>query len=278
MKTYAVVMWGELRAIPTIIENFKKNLLEELNADLYVVVQKTGLPIDKNIQLLRNTNKIVYEHMYDKPQNFHSIYPYLGSLGNQDNCINNGNLNICYNWFVIDSLIGDKLENEYEYVILTRSDYNHILPFPDIKKICNGVYGNIVWSFEGCEFGGINMNIRAVPKNLIKKVLTQMNECLNSPENYNIKDKNLNIEQLVAIVYQKYEFILGKMCNTAFITADSKDERTTWADIQYSPTRNVFFKYVVNFENAFQALELYTKLNKRYALKNIRGFPFICIC
>ena len=61
MKKYAVCMWGQLRAVNEIIENLYKNLLEPLEADFFVMVQKTGTDIDKNMDLLKTKNKIMYE-------------------------------------------------------------------------------------------------------------------------------------------------------------------------------------------------------------------------
>ena len=61
MKRYAVCMWGQLRSINEIIENLYKNLLEPLEADFFVMVQKTGTDIDKNMDLLKTKNKIMYE-------------------------------------------------------------------------------------------------------------------------------------------------------------------------------------------------------------------------
>ena len=58
MKKYAVCMWGQLRSVDKIIENLYKNLLEPLEADFFVMVQKTGTDIDKNMDLLKTENKI----------------------------------------------------------------------------------------------------------------------------------------------------------------------------------------------------------------------------
>ncbi len=270
MKTYAVVMWGELRTIPLIIENFKKNLLDELKADLYVIVQKTGLPTDENIKLLSNDNGLVYQYMYDKPSNFNDIYPSLSTLGNQYNCINcneNGTLNLYNNWSIIDDLIGYNLEKEYEYIILTRSDYNHILPFPDIKNIVDIKYNDTVWSYEGCDWEGINMNMRIVPNTLIRNVLTQVSKFLNSPlEHYEIKDKYFNIEKLIDFIYKKQNIVIGRICNTGFIIANDRNDRTTWGPILYSDKHKVYYKYHENLEFTFESYNLYMNEKKIYKM------------
>ena len=94
-KKYAVCLWGELRAIKTIRDNFYKNLVDPLNADVFIVVQKGYKDEDIN---LFNDN-VITKIAYDKPSN--SIYTNYDKLEKRNNYIINPCLQIYYNWYYI---------------------------------------------------------------------------------------------------------------------------------------------------------------------------------
>jgi hypothetical protein len=48
-KKYAICLWGELRGVQTTIDSFYKYLVNPLDADIFMICQKTDSIIDKNI-------------------------------------------------------------------------------------------------------------------------------------------------------------------------------------------------------------------------------------
>lgn len=258
MKDFAIVMWGELRAIPTIIHNFNNNFVNSLNADVYVICQRTNTYID---DYFNNINHNVrHKSMYDKP-NINFVYSRLSELGAQDNCVLPQCLNIFYNWNKINDDIGDLLSSQYKYIILTRSDYNHIVSFPNINNLVNDTNTNLIWTYDGSEYEGINMNLMVIPNYLIKNFLTCVNDALNNPNKYPIKDQNCNIEMLIKKIFDQNNWKIGKIDNNAFITCQNSSERTTWKQISFSQKYNVFYKYEDNLEKAQETLRR-TKNNK----------------
>jgi hypothetical protein len=171
MKKYAVCMWGQLRSVDKIIENLYKNLLEPLEADFFVMVQKTGTDIDKNMDLLKTENKVMYES-----PDVTKIFTNYNKLLKNNNYINIPYLNMYYNWYKICETFGDIFEQNYEYTIITRSDLLHLIPYPDISSLYDKK--NLFWCYHGNEWGGINYNLICVPSKYIKSYFIQLTRIL----------------------------------------------------------------------------------------------------
>ena len=253
-KKYAVCMFGQLRGVDTIIENLNNFLIKPLDADLYVIVQETGTNIDKNIELFETDNKIIY-----KPPNneliFTNIDKYTKSDEPNKNYIVNSHLNIYFNFLKIANTYGDIFENNYEYIIITRSDFLHLFPFPDISSL--------FWCYDGHEYGGINNTLICVPSKYIKKYLSCAFNYLQNPKNINRLNKlTLNIEQYYKLIFDDKGWKIGKIQNNAFLTASKINDLTTSSKpILYSEKHNVFYKYIEQLTNAFDSLNKY---NKKY--------------
>jgi hypothetical protein len=128
-KKYAVCIYGQLRAVCTIYENLNRHLINELGADLYIVAQDTKTD---HLHLFQTENKLIYQ-----PPDVRNIFINYNLLTQRNNYIIDACLQIYYNFHKINEIFGDIFENTYEYIILTRSDYLHICPFPNILNICN---------------------------------------------------------------------------------------------------------------------------------------------
>jgi hypothetical protein len=247
---YAVCLWGELRAIKTVRERFYKNLVHPLNADVFVVVQK-GYK-DADISLL--DEKIVEKITYDKPPI--TIYKNYDKLEKHDNYMIDSNLQIYYNFYYIHEKLGDILESNYDYVIITRSDFLHMFEFPNVASLCDE---SIFWMYDGHEFDGLNCGcFVCVPQMFIKKFLKCFFEYLQDDTNISKLNKmNLNIERYAKLMFAENSWRIGKMQNNAFITCDSMNEKTTWGSIKYSKKYKVFYKYIDQLNNTFNALVHY---------------------
>ena len=130
-KKYAVCMWGQLRAVNTVINNFNEYLLKPLDSDLFVMAQTTETSIDGNINLLKTTKKI----LYTPSPNITTLFKCHNKLLNSANYLNIPYLNVYENWYKIKEMYGDDFEKNYEYIILTRSDFLHLFNFPDILNL-----------------------------------------------------------------------------------------------------------------------------------------------
>jgi hypothetical protein len=248
-KKYAVCLWGELRAIKTIRDNFYKNLVDPLNADVFIVVQKGYKDEDIN---LFNDN-VITKIAYDKPSN--SIYTNYDKLEKRNNYIINPCLQIYYNWYYIYEKLGDLFESKYEYVILSRSEFQHMFEFPDIVSLCDKP---LIWVYEGHDYMGINTNLVCVPTIFIKKYLSCYFEYLQDEKNVNkLNGMDLNIEKYAKLMFDENEWKIGKLQNNAFVAAESMNEKTTWGSNKYSEKHKVFYKYDEQLNNTFNALTQY---------------------
>jgi hypothetical protein len=265
-KKYAVCMWGQLRSLEIVIENLYKNLLETLKADLFVMVQKTGTNMDKNIDLLKTENKIMYES-----PDVTKIFTNYNKLLKNNNYINIPYLNVYYNWYEIGKTFGDTFEKNYDYIILTRSDFLHLVPFPDISSLYEKE--DSFWCYDGHEWGGINSTLICIPSKYIKSYLFSLYTYLQDSNNikrFNNISHNLNTELFIKIIFVDNNWKIGKIEPNAFITASNFNEITTWAPIKYSKVYNVFYKYEDQMKIAFTSLIKY-KNNNKWTLCNSNG-------
>jgi hypothetical protein len=266
-KKYAVCMWGQLRSVNEIIVNLYKNLLEPLEADFFVMVQKTGTDIDKNIDLLKTENKIMYES-----PDVTKIFINYNKLLKNNNYIKISSLNIYYNWYEIGKTFGDIFEKNYEYIILTRSDFLHLFPYPDISSLYDKEDLRY-WCYDGHEFNGINCTLICIPSKFIKSFLFSCYTYLQNSNNItrlNSISHKLNVEFFTKIIFDDNNWKIGKIEPNSFITASNMNEITTWAKIKYSKVYKVFYKYEDQLKRAFTSLRKY-KNNKRWQLYNLNG-------
>jgi hypothetical protein len=258
-KKYAVCMFGQLRAVETIIEKFYAHLIKPLDADLFVMAQTTGTDIDKNINLFKTENKIIYD-----PPDSTKIFINYNNLLKNDNYINISELNIYYNCYKISETFGEILEKEYDYVIVTRSDYLHLFPFPDITTLCET--DDLIWCYEGHEWGGLNTTLVCLHSKYIKKYLSCTYNYLQDSKNIErFNNRSLNSERFFNLIFDDYNWKIGKIQNNAFITASNINEITTWAEIKYSQEHKVFFKYGDQLNRAFNSLTQYNN-NEKWTL------------
>jgi hypothetical protein len=260
-----------LRAANVIIENLNKFLIEPLNADLYLLVQKTGTEIDNDINLFNTKNKIIYD-----PPDVTKQFINYHSLQKKDNYIEKACLQVYYNWYKFFETYGDQFENNYKYIIITRSDFLHLIPFPDLLNIYKN--DDIFWSYDGHEWGGINGTLMCVPTKYIKNYLSSFYNYLQDSKNINTLNAQpyLNAETFLKIVFTKFKWTIGKIEPNAFITASSQSEITTWAKIKYNSNLKVYYKYEDQLMKAYNAFKKYTT-NKKWSIVNINNTKHIVL-
>jgi hypothetical protein len=255
---YAVCIYGQLRAACTVYENLNTFLINELEADLYLLVQDTNIEIDSN--LFNTENKVIYQS-----PDVRNIFLNYTFLTQRNNYIMDGCLQVYYNFHKIDEMFGDIFEKKYEYIILTRSDYLHLFPFPNILNISDK---DIFWCYDGHEWGGINITLMCISSKYIREYLSSFFNYLQDHNNVQyLNTLDINAEQFAKLIFDKFNWKLGKIEPNAFITATNLNELTTWATISYCPDNNVYYKYPDQLRRAFDALKKYKK-NNGWILRN----------
>jgi hypothetical protein len=257
---YAICVWGQLRAVSVVIEALKKYVIDPLHMDLFVCVQTTDTPTDKHIRLFPTKNKIIY-----KPTDVTKTFKNYDKLLKKNNYINIPYLNVYENWYKIYQLWGKKLET-YEYVVMTRSDYLHLLPFPDISTLYPKK--DLFWVYNGHEFEGINNSLIVVPSKHICSYLTCAYDFLQDSSNIHFLNIQpfLNTEIFFKLLFQHHHWKIGKIQLNAFITTSGKNEITTWGKIEYSKKYKVFYKYKHQLNDAYASLKQYK--TRKWVRKN----------
>lgn len=271
-KDYAVCIYGQLRAVKTSIGKLYENLIDVLDADLYMLVQKTYTDIDNNIELF--SANVVNKVMYDPPKDIESMYVNYNELLKHENYMCNSSLQIYYNLYMMSELFGDILEKNYRYVILTRSDFYHLFPFPNILQL--GGTDDTLWHYDINTYGGINGTLICVPSKYIKFFLNLPKSFLDDSENIIILNSvpfnddypwmRLNSEIYLKMLLDANmsikKWTTGKLRSNAFISASSLQEITTWGGISYDPVTNLYYKYEAQYRDALLGLEEYSESKK----------------
>ena len=264
-KKYAVCVWGQLRGVQTTIESFNKNLCIPLNADLFIFGQKTNTNTDLNLELYKNN--IIVKELYQNPENIKQFYIFECDNDKNYNFCDERHLKIYYNWYKISQKFGDILQNNYEYIILTRSDFLHLFPFPDILSISQRK--DVFWCYDGHEWGGVNATLICIPSIYIKEYLSIFYNYMNNPEN---KAQDLifkNVEEYLKIVFDYKKWIIGKMNNTSLIIADNENEITTTHKPSYNAEHNIYYKYDSQLIDSYKSLDIYNNGGKwKYIMKD----------
>jgi hypothetical protein len=254
---YAICIWGELRGVKSTIEKFYINLIKPLNADVFLMVQKTNDEnMDSSFDLFQEN--VIEKVLYDRPDNIKDNYKKFNELNekNSENYIIDSALQVYYNFYKIYEKFGDVFEEKYDYIIFTRSDFLHMFPFPDMLEISNQT--DIFWCYDGSEWGGVNFNLVCVPSFYVKKYISNFYYYLQEDKYINkLKNMSLNGEKYAKFIFDDNNWKIGKIENNAFITTDSNNERTTWNKVQFSEKYNVFYKYEEQLNNTYDALQKY---------------------
>jgi hypothetical protein len=274
-KKYAICIWGEPRAIPVTIDSFQKHLAQPLDADLFAILNKTNDEFDNDINIYDtiDSNKIIY----DKPENITQHFSIYDKLIDHGSNIRSGymketNLQILYNFNKINETFGELFEKNYQYIILTRTDFLHLFDFPNILELTNNK-DDIFWSYDGHEHGGLNATLFCVPSKYIRNYLSCPYNAFQDNKNIDkfnklSSERDFTIEAFLQLLMDENNWKVGKMDNNAFLTAASEKKLTSWTDILYDEDKKVFYKYPDQLEKSYTALEKYNKGYKWTYLKD----------
>ena len=258
-KKYAICLWGELRGVQTTINSFYEYLVKPLDADIFIICQQTDSKIDKNINLF--DKNIVIKTLYKKfnTKEYFKDINILQKLNK--NMLYEGGLQVYLNYKKIADEYGNILETDYDYIILTRTDFRYLFNLPDVIKISQS--NDIFWSYEDDRWEGINNNMSIIPSKYIKNYLYSAYNYLTNPILINKIIKNneeFNCEKFFKFIFTKEKWKIGLLKSNGFISADSIDEKTTSSvRMRHCTKHNMFFKYICQFKAAHKNLKKYKK-------------------
>ncbi len=92
----------------------------------------------------------------------------------------------------------------------------------------------------------------------IKEYLSSFYNYLQDSSNINyLNTLDINAELFAKLIFDTFNWKIGKIEPNAFITATNLHEITTWAPILYCLNKNVYYKYPDQLQRAFNSLQKY---------------------
>lgn len=279
-KDYAVCIYGQLRGVKSSIGKFYENLIDVLDADLYLLVQKTNTDIDNDIHLFEK--KVLKKVLYDAPKDIESMYVNYykyNKLLRDDNYICYASLQIYFNLCMMCDMFGETLEKNYRYIILTRSDFHNLFPFPNILQLCDT--DDTLWHYDINSYGGINGSLICVPSKYIKFFLKLFKSFLDDSKNIDLLNcvqcckecpwirlnSEVYLKMIIDINKCTQKWNTGKLRSNTFLSASSAQEITTWGSISYDPVTNLYYKYETQYRDALSGQNEYYNESKKWTLQ-----------
>ena len=192
-----VVILAETREGDVTYENFKKNLLDPLKADLAVCI---GV---KNEQTPKDPlfTHAKYRFCYPEPEDYATAFDEAAKVialqhpevqrpfpwrkflkirdqilgGVKDNRFEQrGSLGILlfYRWFLLQNILEHKLLDEYEFFVITRSDHFYVLPHPSLNTLTD----KKISIPKGEEHDGVTNRHVVLPKKFVVSYLDILNK------------------------------------------------------------------------------------------------------
>jgi len=290
MNKTLVIILGEPRAYELTFDNFKKHLINELDADLCLCIGiKNDFNYDNPFYKLAK-----YKFTYDEPIDYADAFDFAydiitkdksiyddgtdkkrlhwrhflkiknqflgGILDDNDQHPGSAGILIFYRWFLLHNMIKNDIIDKYDKFVITRSDYLYQLPHPKMFLFNNE---NIYIPDEE-HYGGYTDRHVILSKNSIIQYLDILN-CLilKSNQYYDImKHHNKwNLEQLIKLHLQQHNILhLVKEIPYIMYTVRNINGTTRWQYgyfikdfgyyIKYPTEYNKSLMYKLEFENS----------------------------
>jgi hypothetical protein len=225
MKTLVIILC-ETRAHELTFDNFKKNVIDELNADLCLCIGvKSDYDYNNPFYLLAK-----YKFVYDEPDDFASAFEYanntlsldkskfdelqeplhwreflkikdqyLGGIKDHHNQHpGSAGILIFFRWYLLHNLVKSDIVSEYDRFVITRSDFIYQLPHPKMDILDP----NLIWIPNSEYNGGYTDRHVVLSKsnyenylNILNNMVYKSNEYINGMKNKNIY--NWNLERVI---------------------------------------------------------------------------------
>jgi hypothetical protein len=261
-KKVLTVVLGETRSHELTWTNFKTNVLDHLDSDLAICVgftegQETD-PFFENAKYVWTypeqprtcdgwadafTNEVCGGND-DWKILLRLKYQLFGGLsGDHDG---SGGILLFFRWFLRENLIKNKLVEEYDYFIVTRSDYYWDSPHPNFED------DESIFLPEGESYGGISDRHMVIPRKYILKALDVLYRIVNVPgrtfdamrthREWNL-EKYLKFHFVAEDIYKHVKWFPR---NVYAVRSDTAPTR--WAEGNFEPEVNMIVKYPSEYE------------------------------
>ena len=221
MKCLVIVIC-QTRAHRTVWDSFQQNVLRSMGADLALCVAKSDTS-----DAFRENAKYIWE--YEDPTNWADAYDAVQrEMGNpipwkhvlnvdpgRDSClfggirypytVGSGAVLFYYRWRALENIRRLGLTSEYDWFVITRSDYMYPVPHVPLHMLSP----TSVWIPDGEKYGGVTDRHLICPSNFIEKSIDMLQYILTQPNDFFSKykrwldRKGANPETFIAFYLEK---------------------------------------------------------------------------
>jgi len=276
-----VCVIAETREHDVVWNNFKKNVLDELNADLALCISvpsnydysnqywqhakyKWTCPEYENwIDAFEYAKKVEFA---DAPESWKALLTipnnWMAPVNGENGA---GAILIFFRWLLLHNFKKDDIFKKYDRIIITRSDYMFLCPHPPMCLLDP----NYVWVPDGAYHLGITdryavLSVKnaeaylSIVKNMMVNTRDFYHKMIESsfPPGYHPRGCNLEITQKVTL-----EMELGEKCCRVFpfimYSVRSENGKTRWATGNWDQDLGYYIKYNDEYENAKKFEQIY---------------------
>jgi hypothetical protein len=294
-KKTLVVILAETREHELTFENFKENVLDVLNADLCVCI---GIP---NRYDIRNPyyRAAKFRFTYPEPDDYSTAFDFatkhilhgepememfqgqetkrkpwrdflkikgqfMGGIRDKyHEHPGSAGILLFYRWYLLKNLQENNLMSQYDYFVITRSDFIYTLPHPSLDHLDK----KYLWIPHGESYGGITDRHAIVPCQFIEQYLNILPKMtLQSNQYYTILSAKpgWNLEQIIQFHLNQNQ-LLPFLRRFPYImyAIRSQGGTTRWSRGKWNPALGYFIKYpkeyngAMWFQNAFISSQLH---------------------
>ena len=265
----AVCLTGEPRGINTCVDSFYENIIEPLDASIFYSFNRATPDDESKIKLINK--KVIFGELKEKvdlrkelvPDSLYSKFDEIDfyPLSNWIGTVNKQMGGVCYRHVDFKKMAGiiSSYLNDFDYFIITRSDFKYLFPIFDFsilkdqeiikhKGFDNYSHTGMNWEFIICKSDKV-LEILNSP------FLFMNDESLQDLMIKKIRQRPRNNESFQRIISEYYKWNVSEMEINGFLSADSMKESTTWGEIQYSESNKNYFKYPGMVQDAYSNLD-----------------------
>jgi hypothetical protein len=271
-----VVILGETRAHELTYQSFKRNVLDILNADLAVCIGvKENYDYDN--PFYQNAK---YHFLYDEPTDYGPLYDeayelilennppapenalhwreflkikdqYLGGILDTENQHGGaGGILIYCRWYLLKNLLDRDLLNQYDYFIITRSDFIYQLPHPRMEIFSP----DSIYLPDGEKYGGVTDRHVVLPRKFVVAYLDILEQMIHQGKDYYGKlsqKQPVNTEKAVKFNLEYHQVFQNvKFFPYIMYAVRASGAPTRWSSGTYSEKHGYYIKYASEYKAA----------------------------
>jgi hypothetical protein len=271
-----VILYSETREHQHTFDNFKRYVLNELNADLALCVAIN----DRENQNNPFYNAAKYIWQYQEPEDWGDAFDYaseyeqvannwrilkqvkdqwLGGIKGEQAQKGSAGILLFFRWLTKNKLLENKLLNEYDRFIYTRSDYLYETPHIPLELLSK----DKIWIPDGEDYGGVTDRHMVCSALNIISALSIADPMIKAPQD--LVDtmsyfQEWNLEQFIKLSFQKTG-IWDQVQRFPFTMYSLRSEggHTSWREGKFNKNLGYYVKYPHDYYSAMIAKNIFKK-------------------